>query len=90
MEDNVHLIFNHYDVLPTSGIVYFKVKIVKTSSRYLFLGICGKAIMESANPHSSPDFIGLYLQNGVLYQSGRQINAAAGLNIQEGQSIFKV
>jgi hypothetical protein len=37
---NAHTPFNHTNALPKEGIFDFKIKVVKTTSKYVFIGIC--------------------------------------------------
>jgi hypothetical protein len=84
-----HFIYNHFDVIPRKGVVYFKVKIIESSSNYIFLGICGKNIKSSPNVYLDPNFMGLYLNNGNLYGAKMNSPGAKGLII-EGEPVFKV
>jgi hypothetical protein len=37
---NVDTPFNHVNVLPKKGIFDFKIKVIKTANKYVFIGIC--------------------------------------------------
>lgn len=70
--------------MPLTGIFYYKVKIIKSPTKYIFLGICARSIVETVNSYGSPDFIGLHLKGttGAIKLTGH--------NFIEGVSVFTV
>lgn len=83
---------NHADPIKKKGISYFKVKIIKTGAKRLFLGICANSIKSEINISSyySPYFMGLYLASGQLYGNNKNPILASGYSIVDGQSIIKI
>jgi hypothetical protein len=89
--NNVHSTFNHQTVLPNTGVFMFKVKIIKSASKYIFIGACGKDIKSAINANSYHHnlFMGLYLNNGSLYGKGGNRVVTSPITIVEGKSIIK-
>ena len=86
LETDQHIIFNHSEILPKKGIFYFKIRVIKTSDRRIYVGICGKNIISflNQNAYNSPYFMGFYLYGGYLYGNGKSLLVAPNFAVVEG------
>jgi len=70
LTDATDIIFNHSECVPKKGICQFKVRIIKSKQKYIYLGICSADIKSNIGDAAlkSPFYIGLSL-NGSIYSN---------------------